>query len=128
MVRVPVMHSGPNVTIVSGATTAMSLLTAASRWPAAGGYPTRLAAAVRGCRHRAASSGCAAAANRSAAWAAWRSGGGDVDLDRDAVGDDVVDGRAGPGLLDQVPQHLVRRVAGDLEAHPDALVAVAHLV
>src|SRR5262245_5278066 len=59
---------------------------------------------------------------------AWESPGRDVDRDRDAVGEHVVDGRAGPGLLDQAAQDLVRGVAGEPEGNPDLLVAVAHLV
>src|SRR5262245_66301883 len=52
----------------------------------------------------------------------------DVYRNRDTLGEHVVDGRASPGLLHQAAQHLRRRVAGDLEADPDALVAVPYLV
>ena len=40
-----------------------------------------------------------------------RSAGVDLDGDRHLVGDDVVDGRAGPGLLDDLAQRLCRGVA-----------------
>ena len=55
------------------------------------------------------------------------SAGVDVDGDGHAVGDDVVDGRALPRLLDD-PAQLLGVVAAHLEADPDALVAVADLV
>src|SRR4051794_582197 len=67
-------------------------------------------------------------------WWSWRSAprrdeSEGVDLDRDghAVRDDVVDGRACLGLLDDVAQLLLRGVALDRESDGDALVPVAHL-
>ena len=52
------------------------------------------------------------------------SAGVDVDADRHAVGEDVVDGRALAGLLDDLAQ-LLGVVARELEADLDLLVAVA---
>ena len=45
----------------------------------------------------------------------WASGGVDLDGDGHRVGDDVVDGRAGPGLLDDLAQLLGRGVALDVK-------------
>ena len=56
------------------------------------------------------------------------SAGGDVDLDRHAVGQHVEHCRASLRLLDQLGQLLGRAVAGDGEVHPDPLEPVAHLV
>src|SRR5689334_19999589 len=52
----------------------------------------------------------------------------DVDDDPDPVGEHVEHGRAGPGLGDDRPQGLGRRIAGDPEPDPDLAVAVAHVV
>ena len=54
-----------------------------------------------------------------------RSGDLDLDVDGHPVGDDVVDGRALAGLLDDRAQHLLGRVPLDDEPHADLLVAVA---
>src|SRR5512138_2074055 len=52
----------------------------------------------------------------------------DLDLHRDAVGEDVVHGGSRPRLVDDGAQLLVGRVALDAEADSHRLVAVAHLV
>src|SRR6185312_5918993 len=56
------------------------------------------------------------------------SGGRDVDADRHAVGQHVVHGGPGHGLLHQLAQRLGRRVAAYPEADPDLAEAVADLV
>src|SRR5499427_642654 len=56
------------------------------------------------------------------------SAGRDVDIDRHAAGQHVIDGRPGHGLLDEPAQLLGRRVAAHPEADPDLLEAVADLV
>src|ERR671937_939814 len=53
--------------------------------------------------------------------------GGDLDGDRDAVGDHVVDGRARLGPLDDLAQLVLGRVAAHPKRHPDALKPVARL-
>src|SRR3954449_10242020 len=55
------------------------------------------------------------------------SGGVDLYGDRRAVGDDVEHSGAGLGLLDDLAQLLGRRIALDVERHPDLLVAVADI-
>ena len=61
---------------------------------------------------------------------AWPAGGAPVGVDLDGdghlVGDDVVDRRAGSGLVQELAQLLGRGVALDREAHRDLLVAIAH--
>src|SRR5690242_16955493 len=52
----------------------------------------------------------------------------DVDDDVGSVGQDVVDGRPAPGLLDQLRELLRGRVAVDREAHPDLPVSVPDAV
>src|ERR671910_350671 len=58
----------------------------------------------------------------------WSSGGGDVDVDVCAVGQDVVDGRPAAGLLDDLAKDGVGCVAFDREVDTHLAVAVAHVV
>jgi hypothetical protein len=57
----------------------------------------------------------------------WVSGGVDLDGGGHLVGDDVVDRRAGSGLVQELAQVLGRRVTSDGEARGDLLIAVADL-
>jgi hypothetical protein len=50
----------------------------------------------------------------------------DVDLDGNAIGDHVVDGRPAAGLLDDLAEHVFGGVPLDSELDRDLLVAVAH--
>src|SRR5215510_10800030 len=54
------------------------------------------------------------------------SGGVDFDGDGDPIGDDVVEGRAGAGLVHQFAQLLGGGIALDGEPDGDLLIAVAH--